>query len=81
MKTFKEFCESEAPSSVDANVGKPGGQTKGKPDFIKQVYKKLGDRLEAIDTEARKRREAGEKTPFQELFQKASDEIRDILKK
>lgn len=77
MKTFKEFCESEAPSSVDANVGKPGGQTKG----VKQIYKKLGDRLEAIDTEARKRREAGEKTPFQELFQKASDEIRDILKK
>lgn len=32
MKGFKDFLESEAPASVDSNVGKPdGGKVKKKP--------------------------------------------------
>lgn len=33
MKSFKDFLESEAPASVDSNVGKPdGGKVKKEPE-------------------------------------------------
>lgn len=32
MRSFREYCESEAPATVNANVGKPdGGKVKKKP--------------------------------------------------
>lgn len=30
MKSFKEYCESEAPATVNDNVGKPQGMVKKK---------------------------------------------------
>lgn len=33
MKSFREYCESEAPATVNDNVGKPdGGKVKKKPE-------------------------------------------------
>jgi len=86
MKSFRDFLnESEAPASVDANVGKPVGQVKKKgkeePDLIQTAYKGLSDRLGAIDKAAKERREEGEETLFQKLFRQASDDMKSTLGK
>lgn len=43
MKTFREFLEeTEAPATVNSNVGKPIG---GKQKEFKEIFKGVGDDL------------------------------------